>query len=188
MELSEFQFRLRGYFLVRNISKKVHESFDNHGLPPALEISGKLDKNNPYIVKKDNVRLYDDIASDYLNDALSGGLNSQNLERALLNLNKLPGLNATSTIVAGDQEGTSKIVLNLVEDDLVNGSISFDNYGNRYTGKQRTNISVDFNNPSKFGDQLSFQKIVNTSTNYEFSKISYEFPILHAKLEIRMKS
>ena len=36
-----------------------------------IEINeGKLDKNNPYIVKKDNVRLYDDIASDYLNDAL----------------------------------------------------------------------------------------------------------------------
>ncbi len=147
---------------------------------------GKLDKNNPYIVKKDNVRLYDDVASDYLNDALSGGLNSQNLERALLNLNKLPGLNATSTIVAGDQEGTSKIVLNLVEDDLVNGSISFDNYGNRYTGKQRTNISVDFNNPSKFGDQLSFQKIVNTSTNYDFSKIIYEFPILHSGLKSKL--
>ena len=37
------------YFLVRNISKKVHESFDNHGLPPALEISGKLDKNNLHL-------------------------------------------------------------------------------------------------------------------------------------------
>ena len=37
------------YFLVRNISKKVHESFDNHGLPPAVEISGKLDKNNLHL-------------------------------------------------------------------------------------------------------------------------------------------
>ena len=89
-----------------------------------IEINeGKLDKNNPYIVKKDNVRLYDDIASDYLNGALGGGLNSQNLERALLNLNKLPGLSATSTIQAGDEEGTSKIVVNLVEDYLINGSI-----------------------------------------------------------------
>ena len=61
-------------------------------------------------IKKNNVRLYEDIA-DYLNDALGGGLNSQNLERALLNLNKLPGLKATSTIVAGDQEGTQKLYL-----------------------------------------------------------------------------
>ena len=152
-----------------------------------IEINeGKLDKNDPYIIKKNNVRLYDDLASDYLNDALGGGLRSQNLERALLNLNKLPGLNASSTIVAGDEKGTSKIVVNLVEDDLVNGSISFDNYGNRYTGKQRTNISVDINNPSKFGDQLSFQKIVNTSTNYDFSKISYEFPILVSGLKSKL--
>ena len=152
-----------------------------------IEINeGKLDKNDPYIIKKNNVRLYDDLASDYLNDALGGGLRSQNLERALLNLNKLPGLNASSTIVAGDEKGTSKIVVNLVEDDLVNGSISFDNYGNRYTGKQRTNISVDINNPSKFGDQLSFQKIFNTSSNYDFSKISYEFPILVSGLKSKL--
>ena len=56
----------------------------------------------------------------------------------------------------------------------------------RFNGKQRTNISVDFNNPSKFGDQLSFQKIVNTSTNYDFSKISYEFPILHSGLKSKL--
>ena len=37
------------YFLVRNISKKVRESFDNHGLPPNVEISGKLDKNNLHL-------------------------------------------------------------------------------------------------------------------------------------------
>ena len=34
------------YFLVRNISKKVYESFDNHRLPPVIRISGKLEKNN----------------------------------------------------------------------------------------------------------------------------------------------
>lgn len=37
------------YFLVRNISKKVHESFDNHGLPPPITITGKLIKNNLHL-------------------------------------------------------------------------------------------------------------------------------------------
>ena len=86
---------------------------------------------------------------------------------------------ASSTITSGDEEGTSKIALNLVEDDLVKGSVLFDNYGNRYTGKIRTNISVNINNPSKNGDQLSFQKVFNTPSNYDFSSISYEFPILY---------
>lgn len=144
---------------------------------------GKLDSDKPYILKKNNVRLFDDIVSEYLNDALSANLTSQALERAILNLNNLPGLKASSTIIAGNENDSSKIVLNLIEDDLVNGFISFDNYGNRYTGKQRTNVSVNINNPSKYGDQLTFQKIFNKSSNYEFSKISYEFPIFYSGLK-----
>lgn len=30
------------YFIVRNISKKVHEQFDTRGLPPAITVTGKL--------------------------------------------------------------------------------------------------------------------------------------------------
>jgi len=37
------------YFIVRSISKKVHESFDTKGLPPAINISGKLIKNDLHI-------------------------------------------------------------------------------------------------------------------------------------------
>ena len=149
-------------------------------------IEGHLDKNKPYILKKNNVRLFDELVSNYLNDSLGSGLTSQSLERALLNLNNLPGLKASSTITPGDEKDSSKIVVNLVEDDLVNRSISYDNYGNRYTGKQRTNISLSINNPSKYGDQLSFQTIFNKSSNYDFSKITYEFPILYSGLRSKI--
>ena len=103
-----------------------------------------------------------------------------------MNLNSLPGIKASSTITSGNEEGASKIAVNLVEDDLVSGSVLFDNYGNRYTGKLRTNIAVNINNPSKYGDQLSFQKIFNTSSNYDFSRISYEFPVLYSGLKSKI--
>jgi hemolysin activation/secretion protein len=63
--------------------------------------------------------------------------------------------------------------------------LSYDNYGNRYTGKERANVVVDINNPSKFGDKISFIKTINSSTNYDFTKILYEFPIQQPAL-IRM--
>ena len=147
---------------------------------------GKLDKNQPYILKKNNVRLYDGLVPKYLDDALEVGLTSKALERGLLNLNSLPGIKASSTITSGDEVGTSKIALNLIEEDLISGTVLFDNFGNRYTGKLRTNISVNFNNPSRYGDQLSFQKIFNTSTNYDFSSISYEFPIFYSGLKSKI--
>ena len=143
---------------------------------------GKLDKNKPYIFKKTNVRLYEDVISSYLDDALGGNLTSQSLERGLLNLNELPGLNVTSTITTGEEQGSSKIIVDVIEDDLVTGILSYDNYGNRYTGKERANVVIDINNPSKFGDKISFIKTINSSTNYDFTKILYEFPIQQSGL------
>ena len=143
---------------------------------------GKLDKNKPYFFKKNNVRLYEDVISSYLDDALGGNLTSQSLERGLLNLNELPGLNVTSTITTGEEQGSSKIIVDVIEDDLVTGILSYDNYGNRYTGKERANVVIDINNPSKFGDKISFIKTINSSTNYDFTKILYEFPIQQSGL------
>ena len=111
-----------------------------------------------YIFKKNKVRLYEDVISSYLDDALGGNLTSQSLERGLLNLNELPGLNVTSTITTGEEQGSSKIIIDVIEDDLVTGILSYDNYGNRYTGKERANVVIDINNPSKFGDKISFIK------------------------------
>ena len=172
-----------GYFLAQ-VFLPEQEVSDN---VITIQINeGKLDKNEPYILKKNNVRLFDEIVPKYLDDALNVGLTSKALERALLNLNSLPGIKASSTITSGNEEGASKIAVNLVEDDLVSGSVLFDNYGNRYTGKLRTNIAVNINNPSKYGDQLSFQKIFNTSSNYDFSRISYEFPVLYSGLKSKI--
>jgi hypothetical protein len=51
------------YFIVRSISKKVHESFDTKGLPPAINISGKLIKNNLhiYFILPDDVKSATDV-------------------------------------------------------------------------------------------------------------------------------
>ena len=172
-----------GYFLAQ-VFLPEQEVSDN---VITIQINeGKLDKNQPYILKKNNVRLYDGLVPKYLDDALEVGLTSKALERGLLNLNSLPGIKASSTITSGDEVGTSKIALNLIEENLISGSVLFDNFGNRYTGKLRTNISVNFNNPLRYGDQLSFQKIFNTSTNYDFSSISYEFPIFYSGLKSKI--
>lgn len=51
------------YFIVRSISKKVHESFDTKGLPPSLNISGKLIKNDLhiYFILPDDIKSATDV-------------------------------------------------------------------------------------------------------------------------------
>ena len=138
---------------------------------------GKLDSKDPFVIKENNLRLYKDILSDYLENALSTGLTKNGLERALLNINDLPGISAVSTIEPGVEEGSSKIILNVVEDDLVTGSITLDNYGNRYTAKQRSTVQIDVNNPSKIGDKLSITKTFNTGQKFDYSQFDYEVPV-----------
>ena len=138
---------------------------------------GKLDSKDPFVIKENNLRLYKDILSDYLENALSTGVTKNGLERALLNINDLPGISAVSTIEPGVEEGSSKIILNVVEDDLVTGSITLDNYGNRYTAKQRSTVQIDVNNPSKIGDKLSITKTFNTGQKFDYSQFDYEVPV-----------
>ena len=138
---------------------------------------GQLDTKDPYIIKTDNLRLYKDVLSDYLENALSTGITKNGLERALLNINDLPGISAVSTIQPGVEQGSSKIVINVVEDDLVTGNITLDNHGNRYTAKQRSTIKIDVNNPSKIGDKLTITKTFNDDQKFDFSQFDYEVPV-----------
>ena len=138
---------------------------------------GKLDSKDPFVIKENNLRLYKDILTDYLENALSTGITKNGLERALLNINDLPGISAVSTIEPGVEEGSSKIILNVVEDDLLTGSITLDNYGNRYTAKQRSTVQIDVNNPSKIGDKLSITKTFNTGQKFDYSQFDYEVPV-----------
>ncbi len=138
---------------------------------------GQLDNKDPYIIKTNNLRLYKDVLSDYLENALSNGITKNGLERALLNINDLPGISAVSTIQPGVEQGSSKIVINVVEDDLVTGNITLDNHGNRYTAKQRSTIKIDVNNPSKIGDKLTITKTFNDDQKFDFSQFDYEVPV-----------
>ena len=145
---------------------------------------GKLDKKDPYVIKSENLRLYKDILTDYLENALSTGVTKNGLERALLNINDLPGISAVSTIEPGVEEGSSKIILNVVEDDLVTGSITVDNHGNRYTAKQRSSVKIDVNNPSKIGDKLSITKTFNAGQKFDYSQFDYEVPVGQSGLKL----
>ena len=138
---------------------------------------GKLDNKDPYLIKADNLRLYKDILTDYLENALSTGITKNGLERALLNINDLPGISAVSSIEPGVEKGSSKIIINVVEDDLITGSITLDNHGNRYTAKQRSTIKINVNNPSKIGDKLSITKTWNDDQKFDFSQFDYEVPV-----------
>ena len=84
------------------------------------------------------------------------------LERRLLLLSDVPGVAVRSTLSPGTEVGTSDLVVDLTPDRRITGSLEADNAGNRYTGAYRFGGSVNFNNPTGLGDQISLRLLAST--------------------------
>jgi hemolysin activation/secretion protein len=83
----------------------------------------------------------------------------QDLERSLLLINDLPGLNAQASVGSGTAPGTSNVNINASEGPLLGASLYGDNFGNHYTGTWRGNGMANINDPFKIGDQLRLTMI-----------------------------
>ncbi len=102
-------------------------------------------------------------------------VNKQDLERAVLLLNDLPGISARSFIAPGTQTGSSKVEIAVSEGSLIKGVVMGDNYGNRYTGALRGNIALSVNDPFHLGDKMSV--MVTESDGLALGRIDYSFPV-----------
>lgn len=101
-------------------------------------------------------RLKDSVIEDHLRYVISGDtLQGDDLERALLLLNDLPGVHARATLEKGKQVGTSRLEMNVKEDARIKGNFSIDDFGNRFTGPWRGNLNANLNDAFGMGDQLS---------------------------------
>jgi hemolysin activation/secretion protein len=98
------------------------------------------------------------------------------LERSLLLLNDLPGVEARSTLRPGATVGTADLDVQVQGRPLVSGSLDFDNYGNRYTGEYRAGTTVNFNNPSGYGDQFSLRAI-DTGPGMQYARAAWQAPL-----------
>lgn len=98
------------------------------------------------------------------------------LERALLLLRDLSGICTNATLSPGTQPGTSDLTIEINAASTTNGAIYIDNYGNKFTGANRLGAIVNWNNPARQGDVLTFSGITAGSglTNYG---LSYQLPL-----------
>ena len=167
-------YRNKGYFLAQAF---IPEQEVKEGIIIIYISEGKLDSKEPFEIKKNNLRLKDNIPESYFIEGMKGKFTQQGLERAILNFNEVPGVEGKVTLKPGEDQYSTKIVIEASEGDLVTGSISFDNYGNRYTGQNRTTGTVYINNPTKTGDQFTFNMIRAPTGDFDLLKLGYDFPI-----------
>ena len=164
----------KGFFLAQAIIPK--QEIQN-GVVVILVNEGKLDSKEPYKINKKNLRMSESKVKAYLDESLKENLLKDSIERGLLNINDNPGVVASVNLEPGNEPGSTKIILDVKEGPLVQGGVTFDNYGNRYTGDLRASISVDINDPSTIGDHINILGTKAIEGDLNLKKISYDLPI-----------
>ena len=85
------------------------------------------------------------------------------LERRLLLLSDLPGVVVKSTLMPGEAVGTSDLLVDVGPGRRITGSLEADNAGNRYTGQYRGGGTINFNEPTGYGDVASLRLLTSGS-------------------------
>jgi len=167
-------YRNKGYFLAQTV---IPEQEVKNGVIEIFISEGKLDSKKPFELKKNNIRLKENIPSSYFIEGMNGKVTKKTLERSILNLNDIPGFKAKVSLTKGEDPYSSRIIIEAEEAPILTGDIDTDNYGNRYTGKNRVTGTLYVNNPSKAGDQIIYKKTYSTTKNFDLSSVSYNLPI-----------
>ncbi|MCX7970910.1 MAG: hypothetical protein N3A57_05045 [Negativicutes bacterium] len=98
------------------------------------------------------------------------------LDRAMLFINDLSGIDCRGDLKAGSQAGTSDLILTIVaKPRLFSTMLSFDNYGNVSTGRNEGTLGLNWYNLTGRGDGLSVNWLT-TSDSLNSGSLSYVMP------------
>lgn len=103
-------------------------------------------------------------------------LKEQTLERILLELNDIMGVQVRSVLKPGEFPGTSDLVLEVTESKPYRISFDADNFGSRFTGRNRFGVTATVASLFKLGDQFSV-RVVESDTDQHFVQPTYSIPV-----------
>jgi hemolysin activation/secretion protein len=96
-----------------------------------------------------------------------------NMYGSLLLLSDIPGLAINSTLSPGAKVGSSDVTLEVKDGDAYSASISVDQHGDSYTGKERVSGSFSISNLAGHGDTLSVSGM-SSGPYMNFGRVAYD--------------
>jgi hemolysin activation/secretion protein len=109
--------------------------------------------------------------------AVGDAVRSDRLERSLLLLKALPGVDGVNAVLQpGETVGSTELLVDVLGGPFITGSAEADNYGNSYTGSFRLGSTIYLNNPAGIGDQISMRLQASTHKLY-YGRLAYRVPI-----------
>lgn len=173
---------------LQQLTQRITQYYQQHGYPysraylPAQTLSNGqvtiaiLEAKYDQIQFNNQTRTSNTLIHKILAPLQTGQIiDEQLLEDRIKRLNRLDGVQTRNTIRAGQQTGTSDLMLDLQPTQLLTGYIGADNYGNEYTTEYRLNAGVAVHNALGLGDRLSLDGM--TSGNLNYGRLGYEATI-----------
>ncbi|WP_367984570.1 ShlB/FhaC/HecB family hemolysin secretion/activation protein [Spiribacter pallidus] len=108
----------------------------------------------------------------------------EDLDRAILLINDLPGIDALARLEPGESAGSTHILLSVREGPLWAASTNASNHGSRSTGAERAGVTANLNDPLGIGDQLSFS--LTRSEGLGLAQANYARPLGAAGLRLNL--
>ncbi|HXC37387.1 MAG TPA: ShlB/FhaC/HecB family hemolysin secretion/activation protein, partial [Burkholderiales bacterium] len=94
------------------------------------------------------------------------------LDKRLLLLSDIPGMATGATLKPGQETGTSDLVVEVSPTPPAYGEISLDDYGSRYTGRERLNSSLNFINLARRGDIFTLNGLTS-GKGMQYGRVAY---------------
>jgi len=105
-------------------------------------------------------------------------LNQGTLERALLVLNEYPKLSVQATLQAGKEPGTTDIVVTANNSIPIHLTLDYNNFGSKFTSRDRFGATLDIGNVLKEGSLLSLRGLSGDDPNSMiFGRGAYSIPL-----------
>lgn len=165
-------YRDRGYVVARAYipAQEIRD-----GIVEITVLEGRVDRVSVKPVGE--TRLRAQVVESTLKNALprDGLVRAADLERGLLLLNDLPGIDVRSVLQPGDTIGMTNVTTVLSEGPLVSADVDFDNYGNKFSGPYRYGMTANLNDPSGYADLLSIR--LQASDGATYARASYAIPV-----------
>jgi hemolysin activation/secretion protein len=127
------------------------------------------------ILLDNHSRVSDGLLQDTLSPLKSGQVIGQTqLDHVLLLLSDIPGAETGATLKPGEAAGTSDLLVQGAPGPIVAGSLTLDDYGNRYTGRARIDGDVSLSDPLRHGDVLE-ANIQSSGKDMDYGRVFYDF-------------
>jgi hemolysin activation/secretion protein len=165
-------YRSKGYIVARAFLPVQTVGADSIVHIQVLE--GKITE-----VVVENAKKYDPAILKKPAEGLVGTVPTRDtVESALLYTQDLPGVRLFGTFRPGANQGETRLILQVLEEDSFGFNFGADNYGTELTGVYRGRLDFLWKNPAGWGDQLTASVLQSMNPeNTTFFSLGYRVPV-----------